>query len=73
MSGKSEVWLEIPVQVPNGLDIDLAAYLERFLEIGFDDLNESVNDRDIESDLDDEILLEKTVWGSPIVLKGKPE
>jgi hypothetical protein len=51
MSGKSEVWLAIPVQVPNGL----------------------VNDRDIESDLDDEILLEKTVWGSPIVLKGKPE
>lgn len=73
MSDIEEVWLAIPVKVQGKLDIDLAHYLERFLEIGFEDLNESVNDNDIESDADDEILLEKTTWGIPIVLKEKPQ
>ena len=67
-----EVWLAIPVQVPEDVDVDLASYLNRFVEIGFTDLTDSVEDQDIESDVDDEIVVQKTSWGVPVFLDKKP-
>lgn len=70
-----EVWLAIPVQVSEGVDVDsvdLAGYLSRFIDVGFSDLSDSVEDEEIDSDESDEVVANKTHWGEPVVLPCKP-
>lgn len=66
-----EVWLAIPVKFPDDIDIDsvdLAGYLNRFVEIGFSDLTDSVGDEEIDSGELDEVVANKTHWGDPLVI-----
>jgi len=57
------VWVLIPVQVPGGEDLDITGYVNNFISIGLTDLQESVDDPNIDSSEDDELVVKKCVFG----------
>ena len=69
MAENKVVWVGIPVQVPAANDeIDVAGYLNKFIEIGLNDLQESIDDEGIDNDNDDFIILSQIVFGQPQVI-----
>ena len=68
MSTCKTVNLLVPVTVPAGFDlekVDLAGFLSKFIEIGLEDLQESVADGEIETSEDEELVVSQTDWGNP--------
>ena len=68
MAENKVVWVGIPVQVPANDEIDVAGYLNKFIEIGLNDLQESIDDEGIDNDNDDFIILSQIVFGQPQVI-----
>ena len=67
------VWVGIPVQVPAANDeIDVADYIKKFIDIGMNDLQESIDDEGIDNDDDDAIILQ-VVFGQPQVINQPME
>ena len=63
----------IPVQVPAANDeIDVADYIKKFIDIGMNDLQESIDDEGIDNDDDDAIILQ-VVFGQPQVINQPME
>ena len=63
------VYLVVPVEVPDTFEQvdDLTKYLNKFIEIGLNDLQETVEDENIDSDELDELVATQTEWGTPFV------
>lgn len=64
---KKTIWLSVPVEVPEDFDdsIDLAGFLNDFINIGLDDLTDSVEDDEVESSEEEEFVVNQTEWGQP--------
>lgn len=63
---KETVKLSVSVEVPEGFDrdkIDLPSFLSKFIEIGLSDLEESVEDKNIDSSMEEEFVCWRTKWG----------
>lgn len=69
MSEENTIHLIVPVKVPAGFDRpdELAAYLSKFIDIGLNDLKDSVEDEDLDSEELDEVVVNETEWGQPLV------
>jgi hypothetical protein len=65
------VWVAIPVQVPEGADphLDLPGYLNRFVSIGMNDLQETVDDPNMDMSDDDILVAEKCQFGQPKIVE----
>lgn len=66
---KKTVWLQVPVEVPEDFDesIDLTHFLNMFINFGFDDLAESVENVDVDSTEEEEKVVKETTWGEAII------
>lgn len=70
MSEDNNFYLVVPVTIPESIQPeDLVSYLNKFIEIGLNDLKETVDDENIESDELDEVIVNETTWGQPLVEK----
>lgn len=69
MSEENTIHLIVPVKVPAGFDRpdELAAYLSKFIDIGLNDLTDTVADEDLDSDELDSLVVNETKWGQPEV------
>jgi len=66
------VILVVPVSVPENLDldsVDLASFLDRFIDIGLSDLEDTVNDKDFESSEGEKLVVSQVSWGVAGILK----
>lgn len=65
------VYVVVPVEVPETFEqVDnLAGYLNKFIEIGINDLQEAIEDPDISSDNTDVLIAEKITWKEPYIEK----
>jgi len=62
-----KICLTVSVEVPDEVNAsDVADCLDKFIQIGWNDLDESVNDPSIDVS-EHEIAATKFVWGSPVV------
>lgn len=69
MPEEKSIYLVVPVKLPKGFEdpADLAKYLNKFIEIGLNDLQETVEDKNIDSDELDQVVANQIEWGSPFV------
>jgi len=61
------VYVVVPVEVPETFTDteNLPTYLNKFIEIGINDLQEAIEDPDIGSDDTDVLIAEKITWKEP--------
>jgi len=69
MPHEKSIYLVVPVKLPKGFEdpADLTKYLNKFIEIGLSDLQETVEDENIDSDELDELVATQIEWGTPFV------
>lgn len=66
---ENTIYVVVPVKVPEGFALtdELAKYLNKFIEIGLTDLQETVEDEEIATDEEDELVATQTEWGHPFI------
>jgi hypothetical protein len=64
---KETVWVRVPVEVPEKIELDVAGYVSKFISIGLADLQVSLEDSEMEFSDDDKIVAEHCAFGVAII------
>lgn len=64
---KKTVWVRVPVEFPEKIELDVAGYVNKFLSIGLADLQDSLEDSEMELSDDDKIVAEHCNFGVAII------
>jgi len=73
MSNTKTVWVAVSVTVPDNFnEKTVAEFLEKFIQIGENDLSNSITEFDIEVSEEEEQFATKAKWGDAVVLPCKP-